>query len=139
MTAFENATNFFHACESLKGWEGCKKFVEQNASFTAQCEPLVGIDTVEDYCEWLAGFGRVTTPGATYDLHTSCYDEATNTAMFYATFTGKHTGDGGPVTPTQKETKSHYVYILTMNGDDQVENMVKVWNAPWAMKELGWI
>jgi len=24
MNAFENATLFFHACESLKGWEGCQ-------------------------------------------------------------------------------------------------------------------
>ena len=29
--------------------------------------------------------------------------------------------------------------ILYMNTDNKVERMVKVWNAPWAMKELGWI
>jgi hypothetical protein len=139
MTPFEIATNFFHACESLKGWEGCREYVKKNASFSAQCEPLVGIDTVEGYCEWMASFGSITTPGATYDLHTSSYDEATGSAIFFGTFTGKHTGKGGPVEPTQKETKTHYVYILTMNADNQVEKMVKVWNAPWAMKELGWL
>ncbi|MCK5728210.1 MAG: hypothetical protein KAH08_03210, partial [Methylococcales bacterium] len=130
MTAFENATNFFHACESLKGWEGCKGYVSKGALFNAQCEPLVDINTVEAYCEWVAGFGSVTTPGARYDLHTSSYDESTNTAVFFGTFTGKHTGDGGPVEPTQKETNTHYVYILTMNADNQIEKMVKVWNAP---------
>jgi len=26
-----------------------------------------------------------------------------------------------------------------MNGDDKVARMTKVWNAPWAMKELGWM
>ena len=40
---------------------------------------------------------------------------------------------------TQKETHSHYVYLLTMSEDDKVARMVKVWNAPWAMKELGWL
>ena len=86
-----------------------------------------------------AGFGKTTAPGATYDLHSSSYDEETRTAVFFATFHAKHTGEGGPVPPTHKETHTDYVYILTMNADDKVERMVKVWNAPWAMKELGWM
>ena len=137
--SFENATNFFHACESLKGWSGCKQYVQKDASFIAQCEPLIGIDTVEAYCEWMAALGSITTPGATYELHTSSYDETTRTAIFFGTFIGKHTGEGGPVPPTHKETKTHYVYVLTMNEDDLIEKMVKIWNAPWAMKELGWL
>ena len=76
MTAFENAKKFFIACETPEGWAGCKQFVADNATFTAQSEPLVDIDTVEAYCEWMAGFGTITAPGATYDLHTSSYDEA---------------------------------------------------------------
>ena len=87
----------------------------------------------------MAGFGKTTVPGATYDLHTSSYDESTRTAVFFATFHAKHTGAGGPVPPTNKETNTHYVYLLTMNEDDKVERMTKVWNATWAMKELGWI
>jgi hypothetical protein len=112
--------------------------VVNGAPFMAQSEPLADIKTVEAYCEWMAAFGSVTAPGATYDLHTSSYDEQTRTAVFFATYHAKHTGAGGPVPPTQQETHSHYVYILTMNADNKVERMVKVWNAPWAMKELGW-
>ena len=41
--------------------------------------------------------------------------------------------------PLENQPQSHYVYILTMNDNDKVKNMVKVWNAPWAMKELGWM
>ncbi|MCK5441294.1 MAG: hypothetical protein KAJ23_05340 [Maribacter sp.] len=59
--------------------------------------------------------------------------------MFFATYHAKHTGEGGPVPPIQKETHSHYAYFLTMNEDNLVEKMVKVWNAPWALKELGWM
>ena len=29
--------------------------------------------------------------------------------------------------------------LVNGNADDKIERMVKVWNAPWAMRELGWI
>lgn len=138
MSAFENASKFFVACETSKGWAGCKPYVAQGATFAAQSEPLTDVKTVEAYCEWMAGFGNITAPGATYDLHVSCYDEATRTAVFFATYHARHTGEGGPVPPTNRETHSEYVYFLTMNEDDKVASMVKVWNAPWAMRELGW-
>jgi hypothetical protein len=112
--------------------------VADGATFVAQSEPIADINTVEAYCEWMAGFVTVTVPGATYDLHTTSYDEETNTAVFFATFHAKHTGEGGPVPATNKETHTHYVYFLTMNADNKVEKMVKVWNAPWALNELGW-
>ncbi len=139
MLAFENATEFFHACESLKGWDGCKQYVAPNASFSAQCEPLVEVDTVEAYTTWMAGLGSTTLAGCSYDLHSSSYDEANKTAIFFATLTGKHVGEGGPVPPTNKETRTHYVYVLSMNDEGQVEKMTKIWNAPWALKELGWM
>jgi len=138
MSAFENAKKFFTACETAQGWAGCAQYVADNATFNAQSEPLVEVGTVEEYCEWMAGFASVTTPGATYDLHTSSYDAESRTAVFFATYHGKHTGDGGPVPPTGKETNSHYVYALTMDENDKVKKMIKIWNAPWAMKELGW-
>lgn len=139
MTAFENARKFFEACEAPKGWEGCKQYVAENAAFEAQSEPIAELTTVEAYCDWMANFANITVPGATYDLHTACYDEQNRKAIFFATYHAKHTGEGGPVPPTQKETHSHYVYILTMNQEHKVEKMVKVWNAPWAMRELGWM
>ena len=81
MTAFENATKFFAACEAPEGWAGCEQFVAEGASFTAQSEPLVEVKTVEAYCEWMYGFATVTAPGATYELHASAYDEKTRTAI----------------------------------------------------------
>lgn len=139
MTAFENATKFFVACEAAAGWAGCKPFVVEGAPFTAQSEPLTEIKTIEAYCNWMAGIGTVTCPGATYDLHTASYDEATKTAVFFATYHARHTGEGGPVPPTNKETHTDYVYVLTMNDENKVTRMTKVWNASWAIKELGWM
>ena len=138
MTAFENAALFFQACETSQGWAGCKQYVATNASFTGQSEPMAGIDTVEAYCEWMADFGNNVVPGCSYDLHASAYDETNSTAIFFATFTGTHPGDAGPVPPTNQQTNSHYVYALTMDGDDKVASMVKIWNASFALRELGW-
>ena len=65
-------------------------------------------------------------------------DESSNTAIFFATYHARHTGEGGPVPPTGKETHSHYVYAITMDGDGQVSKMIKIWNPTWALTELGW-
>ena len=138
MNAFDNAKRFFEACETPLGWEGCSRYVAEGAPFTAQSEPLADIHTVEGYCRWMKAFATITAPGATYDLHSASFDEATRTAVFVATFHATHTGEGGPVPPTGQTTNTDYVYVLTMDNDEKVAGMRKVWNAPWAMKELGW-
>jgi len=139
MKAFENAKTFFNNCESAKGWESCKEYVAENAKFIAQSEALVEITAVKDYVEWLEGLGSITMPGSSYEIKASAYDEANNTAIFYATFTGTHTGEGGPIPPTNKTTNTDYVYALKMNDQGKVENMIKIWNSSWALRELGWM
>ncbi|MHC4993493.1 MAG: hypothetical protein ACYTGQ_00415 [Planctomycetota bacterium] len=139
MNPFENAKKFFHDCESLRGWDVCKGSVAEDAPFYSQCEPLVDIKTLKDYVDWLADLGTVTTPGCRYDLHASAFDEANKCALFFATFRATHTGDGGPVEPTQKSTHTDYVYAIKMNDEGKVESMTKIWNASWALRELGWM
>ena len=46
--------------------------------------------------------------------------------IFFATFTGTHSGDGGPVPPTNQTTNSHYVYALKMNAEGKIERMAKI-------------
>jgi len=139
MSAFDNAQRFFHACETPLGWEGCKSYVAEAATFVAQSEPLTGVNTVQAYCEWIKGFGTVTAAGAHYELHAQGYDDVKREAFFFATYHATHVGEGGPVPATDKTTHAHYVYVLTMDANDQVAHMVKVWNASWAMRELGWV
>ena len=138
MSAMQTATDFFHACESLQGWEGCRQYVADGAGFTGQCEPLVDIDTVEGYCEWMAGLGKGPLEGCSYDLHSAAWDDESRSGVFFATFSGSHTGEGGPVPPTGQATASHYVYVVEVNADGKVSALTKIWNAPWALKELGW-
>ena len=47
----------------------------------------------------------------------------------------EYVADGAPFNAQSEPL----VDVTTMNNDDKVEKMVKVWNAPWAMKELGWM
>ena len=39
----EIAGKFFEACETGKGWEGCKQYCKPGATFSAQAEPLADI------------------------------------------------------------------------------------------------
>lgn len=137
MSAFENATRFFHACESSKGWEACRQYAEPGASFEAQAGPVAEFDTVQDYAEWMADVPNWATDVG-YDIHTSAWDEKNRAATFFATYHLRHTGEGGPVPPTNREMNSHYVFVLFMSGDDRIEKMYKIWNAGWAFEQLGW-
>ncbi len=139
MVHFENARKFFTACETPLGWAGCAEYVEPGAPFVAQSEPLTEVTTVEAYCEWMLAFGTVTAPGARYELHSASYDQAEATALFFATYHATHSGPGGPVDPTGQSTQSHYVYAIRMSDAGRVAAMTKIWNAPWAMRELGWL
>ena len=139
MSKMEVATNFFHACEGLRGSDGCAQYVADAASFEAQSEPIADISNVLDYCNWMRELGRGPLEGCQYKIINSSFDKTTNTALFFGIFTGKHTGESGPVVATGKETSSHYVYAITVNDDDKVSHMAKIWNAPWALTELGWM
>lgn len=139
MNAYDAAQRFYHACESGSGWDGCREFVADDAVFQAQAEPLEEIRTVREYADWLADFGKSIAPGAQYHLHHHSFDAETSTAIFFATYQARHTGDGGPVPPTGKETNSHYVYVLQMNSESKVQTMTKVWNATWSSREIGWL
>ena len=139
MDLLESAEKFFHNCESAKGWEACKYYVAENAEFNAQSEPLIEINTVKGYVDWMAGLGGITMPGCSYEINASAYDEVKNTALFFATFTGRHSGEGGPVPPTNKTTNTHYAYAIKMNDGGKIVSMTKIWNASWALRELGWM
>ena len=137
--SFENAKLFFAACETGQGWQGCRQYVADGAPFSAQSEPLVDIETVEAYTEWMSGLvNQIMAGTAKYELHTAAYDADQRAATFFATFSGTHTGDGGPVPATGRSTAAEYVYVLNMNADGKIASMTKIWNAPWTMKELGW-
>lgn len=139
MSKMDVATTFFHACEGLKGSAGCAEFVADGATFEAQSEPIADITTALDYCDWMQAVGQGPLEGCGYEILSSAFDESTSTALFFGLFSATNNGEGGPVPPTGKSTSSHYIYAITVNDDNKVSRLVKIWNAPWALTELGWM
>ena len=43
MSTMDQANLFFDACETGKGWEGCKAYCNSNASFTCQADALADV------------------------------------------------------------------------------------------------
>jgi predicted ester cyclase len=132
----ETAMKFFKACDDGKGWDACKSYCTADATFSAQAEPLVEIQSLEQYTEWMKGLLTIM-PDAKYEIKSFATDKERNNVSAYAVITGTHTGEGGPVPPTGKKTEADYVYVMDFDGG-KIKHMIKIWNAPWTMKELGW-
>jgi hypothetical protein len=58
------ARKFFEACETGKGWEGCKAYCQPDATFSAQAEPLVGVKNLQQYTDWMKGLLTFVPDGA---------------------------------------------------------------------------
>jgi predicted ester cyclase len=136
-TITDVAKQFFDACETGKGWAGCQAWCVPGASFRAQSEPLVGVTTLEAYTDWMQGLLKFM-PDGRYEVKSFATDAARGNVSAYGVFSATHTGEGGPCPPTGKSTTADYVYVMEFDGD-KIRHMTKIWNAPWTMKELGWM
>ena len=63
-------------------------------------------------------------------------DHERGNVCVYGVFAGTHTGDGGPVPPTDRRVAADYVYAMEFD-DGRIRHMTKIWNAGFALKELG--
>lgn len=133
----ETAARFFEACETGKGWEGCRPYCHPDATFSAQAGALAGIDTVEGYTGWMKGL-FTPVPDGHYELRSFAVDEDRHNVTAYAVFKGTHTGDGGPVPPTGKHVEADYVYVMAFGGD-RIRHLTKIWNDGVSLKQLGWM
>src|SRR5437868_13988486 len=105
------AKRFFEACETGKGWEGCRPYCLPNASFTAQSEPLAEIRTLQAYTEWMKGL-LTFMPDGRYVLKSFATDNERGSVCAYGVFPATHTAEGGPSPPTGRSTNTDYVYVM---------------------------
>ena len=131
----EVARKFFESCEAGKGWSACQGYCKADATFSAQAEPLGDVRTLQQYADWMQGLMKIM-PDGRYELKSFATDNDRKNVAAFATFIGTHTGQGGPP-PTGKSTRTDYVYVMDFDGE-KIRHMTKIWNAGWAMKELGW-
>jgi predicted ester cyclase len=135
MTTKETALSFFDACETGKGWDVCKEWCQDGATFSAQADALAEISTLEGYVDWIAGlFGPV--PDGKYELKSFAVDEERGNVSAFAVFSGTNTGEG-PVPPTGNSLTADYVYVMNFDGD-KIKHMTKIWNDGHSLKQLGW-
>jgi predicted ester cyclase len=129
------AEKFFATCEAGKGWAACKPYCTSDATFACQADALAEVRTLQAYADWMQGVIKMM-PDGRYELKSFATDARRRSVTAYAVFLGTHTGEGGPP-PTGKSTRSDYVYAMEFSGD-KIRHMTKIWNAGWAMRELGW-
>ena len=131
------AKQFFDACETGKGWQGCAKYCTPNATFSAQAEPLADLKTLEQYTDWMKGL-LTFIPDGRYVVKSFATDDDRKSVCAFGVFSGTHSGQGGPCPPTGKSTSTDYVYVMEFEGN-KIRHMTKIWNAGLAMKDLGWV
>lgn len=133
----DTAEKFFDACETGKGWEGCKQYCRPDATFSAQADALAGVGTVAAYADWMKGL-FTPAPDASYEIRSFAVDEKRGNVIGFAIFRGTHTGEGGPVPPTGKRVEADYVYVMDFDGD-KIRHLTKIWNDGFSLRQLGWM
>ena len=136
MSMKQLALDFFHACDSGKGWETCKQWCHDGATFSAQADALADITTLQGYTEWTKGL-LDPLPDAHYELKSFAVDEDRGNVTVAAVFHGTHTVDAGTGAPTGKTIAADYAYVIDFDGN-KIRHMTKIWNDVHSLKQLGW-
>ncbi|NKB54009.1 MAG: nuclear transport factor 2 family protein [Rhizobiaceae bacterium] len=136
MSDQQTAREFFDACETGQGWDVCKTWCHEGATFSCQADALADTTTLAGYTEWTKGLlGPV--PDGHYELKAFASDAERGIVVAAAVFHGTQTGEGGPGDPTGNTVASDYVYMISLEGG-KVNHMTKVWNDGHALRQLGW-
>lgn len=132
----EIARQFFEACETGKGWSGCKPYCHPGATFSAQAKAIADIKALAAYTEWMKDL-LTPIPDGHYQLRSFSEDEARQCVTAFAVFHGTQTGPGGPGEPTGKSIAADYVYAMEFE-DGRIRHMTKIWHDGISLEQLGW-
>lgn len=90
MTHAQTARDFFEACETGKGWDGCKTWCLEDATFSCQADALAQTSTLAAYADWMKGLlGPI--PDGHYELKAFAMDAERGTIVAAAVFHGTQT------------------------------------------------
>ena len=127
---------FFEACDTGKGWQGCREYCHPDATFSAQTTVLSDINSVQGYTDWMEGL-LTPIPDGHYELKFIAADEERDSVAVFAVFHGTQTGPGGPGEPTGKTIAADYVYAMQFENG-LIRHMTKIWNDTISLQQLGW-
>ena len=92
----EVAQQFFDACETGKGWQGCQQYCTANATFRSEAGPLAEMKTLVEYTNWMQAMFSLL-PDASYQIKSFATDvERDSVCAFGETVhSGSPTSHGG--------------------------------------------
>ena len=117
----EIAKKFFETCESGKGWEGCAKYCNKEASFAAQNKALETIDTLEGYTDWMRTFLEQVSDTSS-DIKGFATDESRGLVMVFGGLNGTPIGGS-----KEKRFSTDFVYAIEFEGG-KIEHVTKIWH-----------
>ena len=132
----ETAEQFFDACETGKGWDGCQAYCHAGATFSSQAGALEGVDTLQGYADWMKGLFTPMPDGqlrGSFIRGRRCASERCRLRRVPGN--AHRRGRTGP--PTGKKVEADYVYVMDFDGD-RIRHMTKIWNDGISLKQLGW-
>jgi predicted ester cyclase len=135
-TILEPAKLFLEACDTGKGWGGCKEYCHADSTFSSQTGVLADINTLEGYTDWMKNL-LTPIPDGHYELKFFAADEERDCVAAFAVFHGTQTGPGGPGEPTGKSIAAEYVYAMQFE-DGLIRHVTKIWNDTISLQQLGW-
>ena len=85
----DTAQKFFDACETGKGWDGCRQYCHPGATFSSQTGALAGVSTLQAYTDWMKGL-FTPVPDGTYEVKSFAVDEVRKNVAAFGVFSGTH-------------------------------------------------
>ena len=132
----EIAIALFHAIETGKSWDDCRRYCGPEVFVLSKAEPLEGILTLEGYMRrWSNFLAKFAVTQPTINALGVSGDEETVT--IYATFQAAHPDEPRPVPWRGESDLVDYVYIMWFSCSMKLSGITKVWNPGWMYKHLG--
>jgi predicted ester cyclase len=120
------AQSFFDACETGKAWTGCQQYCTPDATFSSQADPLVNINTLSAYCDWMRDLLTVLS-NVSYEIKSFATDTTRHNVAAFGVFYGTHFVDG-VASPNGKKVVADYVYVMQFTND-KISHMTKIWHS----------
>ena len=129
---------FFHAVLSGEGAYIANKFCVDDAVASFNCIAFPGYNTVDQYATFMQGLTRQICPDAKYEITCICSNE--QQVSVFASLSGTHTGEGGPVRPYDppRKFKVDFAAFLSYDPYDKITHCHKVFDKYTLWAQLGW-
>ena len=97
MDTLATARSFFNACDYGKGWEECKKYCHDGATFETEAETLAGVDRMNIYCDWMVDALAMFDENVEIEFEAAANNQTRDIGPFFAEICNKITVDLEPL------------------------------------------